>query len=83
VVPVQRTVAPGAVTSTVSVVGVTAHDDLPGSPAATREIGLAVAGQPPGCRSTADRMIDQLVGHGVAGAHDAAGASLLAFALVL
>lgn len=83
VVPVQRTLAPGAVTSTVSVVGVTPHDDLPGSPAATREIALAVGGQPPGCRSTADRMIDQLVGHGVAGAHDAAGTSLLALALVL
>lgn len=83
VVPVPRTRAPGAMTTTVSLVGVTAHDDLPGSPAATREIGLAVAGRPPSCRSTADRMVDQLVGHGVAGAHDAAGASLLALALVL
>lgn len=83
VVPVPRTMAPGAVTTTVSLVGVSAHDDLPGSPAATREIGLAVAGRPPGCRSTTDRMVDQLVGHGVAGAHDAAGAGLLALALVL
>jgi hypothetical protein len=83
VVPVQRTAVPGAVTTTVSLLGVTAHDDLPGSPAATREIGLAVAGRPPTCRSTTDRMVDQLVGHGVSGAHDAAGASLVALALVL
>jgi hypothetical protein len=83
VVPAPRSEVPAAVSATVSLAGPTAHNDLPGSSEATREIGLAVAGLPPGCRSRPDRLADAVVGRGVGAAQDAAGASLLAAALVL
>ena len=83
VVAQPRTLAAGAVTTTVSVVGPGAHDALPGSPAATREIGLAVAGQPPTCRSTSDRVGDVMVGRSIAVAHDATGAGLVGLAALL
>jgi len=38
--------------------GPSAHDRLPGSPAATREIALAVAGADPGCESAFDAAFD-------------------------
>jgi hypothetical protein len=82
VVPMPRTQAPGAATATVSLVGISAHDDLPGAPATTREIGLAVAGLPPTCRSRADSIADVVVGHSVAGAQDSLGAALLGLSLV-
>jgi len=83
VVPLPRTLAPGAATTTVSVTGVGAHDALPGSPQATREIALAVGGLPPTCRSREDRLMDVAVGHGIAAAHDGAGAALLGLAAIL
>lgn len=83
VVPVPRTLAPGAATTTVSVAGPGAHDALPGSPEATREIALAVGGLPPTCRSRGDRLVDVAVGHGISAAHDGAGAALVALAAVL
>lgn len=83
VVPLPRTMAPGAATTTVSVVGFGAHDALPGSPEATREIALAVGGLPPTCRSRGDRLTDVAVGHGIATAHDSAGAALVGLAALL
>ncbi len=83
VVPLPRTLAPGAATTTVSVAGVGAHDALPGSPEATREIALAVGGLPPTCRSRGDRLVDVAVGHGIAAAHDGAGAALVGLAALL
>lgn len=83
VVPSPRTRVAGAKPVTVSVDGPLAHDALPGSAHATREIGLAVAGWAPTCRSVGARVIDALVGHGIAGVHDAAGVSLLTLAALL
>lgn len=83
VVAVPRTLAPGAATTTVSVLGPGAHDALPGSPEATREIGLAIGGLPPTCRSRADRLADVAVGHGIAAAHDGAGGALVTLAALL
>jgi hypothetical protein len=74
VVPVPRTAAPGAVQVVVPVSGVTAHDRLPGSPEAARELALALAGQPPGCQSFRSALVDQAVGEGISWAEDAAGA---------
>jgi hypothetical protein len=61
--------------------GPTAHDALPGAPATTRELALALAGRPPGCRSRADRVTDAVLGHVVAGTQDAVGAVALGLAL--
>lgn len=83
VVPVPRTLAPGAATITVSVTGPGAHDALPGSVEATREIALAVGGLPPSCRNRGDRLVDVAVGHGISAAHDGAGAALVALAALL
>jgi hypothetical protein len=52
VVPAPRTLVDAVGDSTtVELGGLHAHDDLPGSKEATREIGLAVAGRAPTCRS--------------------------------
>lgn len=83
VVPSPRTRTFGANSVTVSVDGPLAHDALPGSEHATREIGLAVAGWGPTCRSVGARVTDVVVGHGIAGVHDAAGVSLLTLAALL
>jgi hypothetical protein len=73
VVPVPRTVAPGAVQVVVPVSGATAHDRLPGSPEAARELALALVGWPPGCQSFRSALVDQVVGEGISWAEDAAG----------
>lgn len=52
----------GATNVIVPVDGLTAHDQLPGSAAATREIGLAIAGLGPSCESAADAVIDSAYG---------------------
>lgn len=83
VVPAGRTAAPGARQRTVSISGVSAHDQLPGSVAATREVLLAVGGRPPSCRALHDVLVDLAVSDGIGlledtlGAH-AAGAALVA-----
>ena len=46
----------------VPVDGLSAHDQLPGSAAATREIGLAIAGLGPSCESAADAVVDAVSG---------------------
>jgi hypothetical protein len=49
---------PAAFDTIVPLFGPTAHDRLPGSSAATREIGLAIAGLPPTCRGLAQVTVD-------------------------
>lgn len=63
VVPAPRTRLPGAQNITVTVDGFNDHAELPGSPAAAREIALAVADLPPTCRS----MLDSYTGGAVGG----------------
>lgn len=76
VVAGPRTQVRGEVSTTVSLTGPGAHDELPGSAAATREIALARAGLPPTCRSVAAITTDVVIGHGIGLAQDAAGAGL-------
>ena len=70
----------GATNAVVTVGGVldapSAHDALPRSPEATREVALAVAGLPPTCESLADALTDALVGDGIEIAEDTVAASL-------
>ena len=53
-----------------------AHDALPRSAAATREVALAVAGLPSTCESLADALTDVLVGDGIEVGEDAVAAAL-------
>jgi len=64
VVPPPRARWSGVPSTTVELdgVGVQAHDALPRSAAATREVALATAGAPPTCRSPADALVDAAVG---------------------
>jgi hypothetical protein len=75
IVPTPRSVAPGMEEVIVPLVGPDAHSDLPGSAAATREVGLALAGLPPACQSLAGALQDQLAGEGISLAEDLAGAA--------
>ncbi|HUQ38919.1 MAG TPA: peptidoglycan DD-metalloendopeptidase family protein [Acidimicrobiales bacterium] len=52
-----------------------AHSDLPGSPAAIREIALALADMAPGCRSRPDAVADVLAGELISRAEDSVGAA--------
>jgi hypothetical protein len=74
VVPVPRTVAPGAVEVVVPVTGASAHDELPGSAEAAAELALALAGLPPTCQSLGGALADQLVGEGISLGEDVLGA---------
>jgi len=56
--------------------GLHAHDGLPGSSGATREIGLAVAGLAPTCESVADAVLDAVVGESIGWFEDVIGAGL-------
>lgn len=71
VVASPRTRLAGGATSVVPLAGLHAHDELPAAPATTREVALAVAGAPPTCRGLADRLVDLVVGEGIATATDA------------
>jgi hypothetical protein len=53
--------------------GLRAHDRLPGTPEATREIALAVAGRPPTCRSFSEVASDLVVSERIAQVEAAAG----------
>lgn len=77
IVPVPRSEAPGMDEVIVPLVGRTAHGDLPGSAEATRAVGLALAGLPPGCQSFRDALTDQAVGEGISLVEDTAGALTL------
>jgi hypothetical protein len=75
VVPVPRTVVDGADHVVVPVDGLTAHDQLPGSPEAGREVALALGGLPPGCQGFGEALLGHLEGELVSVAEDAAGSS--------
>jgi hypothetical protein len=75
IVPVPRSAAPGMDEVVVPLAGPDAHSDLPGSAAATRELGLALAGLPPGCQSFGEALLDQAVGEGISLVEDMAGAA--------
>ncbi|MEY2423611.1 MAG: hypothetical protein QOI95_3678 [Acidimicrobiaceae bacterium] len=62
VVPSPRARLDGATNVIVPVDGLHAHDQLPGSTVATREIGLAMAGLGPSCESAADAVINSVTG---------------------
>ena len=77
VVPPPAARWPGVPSTTVDVAfrGPTAHGDLPGSPAATREVALVLSGAPPTCRSQAQALADAAVGVAVQAATFGAGAA--------
>jgi hypothetical protein len=63
VVASPRTRVPGATNVTVTVDGVFGdHERLPGSPAVTREIGLALSGRRPTCEGRLEALADALSG---------------------
>ncbi len=79
-VPVPRTVVahePAVIVSDVGGVAGDAHDLLPGSIGATREIALAVAGAPPTCVALGPTVRALVIGEAVSHAVDLAGASAL------
>jgi len=80
VVPSPRSAIEGGEHVIVAGSGLHAHDGLPGSSAATREIGLAVADLAPTCESLADAVVDAIVGEGIGWGEDALGAGLSAAA---
>lgn len=80
IVPVPRTVAAGMDSIVVPLVGPSAHSDLPGSPEATHELGLALAGLPPSCQSLGQALLDQATGEAMSLAEDLVGAAGLAAA---
>lgn len=61
IVPGDRTDIDGIPHAAVALDGVAAplvHDRLPGAPETTREVALALASLPPGCRGALDRVLD-------------------------
>lgn len=62
VVPVPRARLEAATNVVVPVDGVAAHDELPRSAEATREIALAIAGAGPTCETAADAVTDAVSG---------------------
>ena len=78
IVPSPRAHLDGAENVIVTVPGVaTDHDHLPGSPAAQREIALAVAGMPPTCQTLGDAVVDGVTG-GVISRGELSGGVLVA-----
>jgi hypothetical protein len=78
VAPTARTTLAGASSVVVSVGGAHAHDRLPGSPEATREIALAIAAREPTCRSFSDALTDVVVGERIAQAESRLGLAVAA-----
>jgi len=80
VVPAPRAHLDGATNAVVTVKGLNEHPLLPGAPAATREMALALAGMAPTCEALADAMVDVVVGGAISAAEDTAGLMLWAAA---
>jgi hypothetical protein len=74
VVPVPRTQVDGATQVVVPVDGISAHDELPGSPEAGRELALALSGLPPTCQGFTAALLGQLTGEGISMAEDSVAA---------
>jgi pimeloyl-ACP methyl ester carboxylesterase len=62
IVPAPRAHLDGAVNVIVPIASPTAHDELPGSADATREIGLAMNGADPTCETAVDAVLDATSG---------------------
>ena len=77
VVAAPRTAAPDFPNVVLDLGGLHAHDDLPASPEATRELALVRAGLPPTCASFGNLVIDVVAGEAVSWATDALGATLV------
>jgi hypothetical protein len=75
-VPAPRAALDGATNVTVGVDGPSAHDDLPGSPGATRETALAIAGRGPTCTSISEAVFGSTEGTLVQNAEDFVAAEL-------
>jgi hypothetical protein len=78
VVPVPSTRLAGARSVVIPLVTKDAHSDLPGDPRTTRELALALAGAPPGCRGLVDALLDQTAGRGISAVEDVAGGGIAA-----
>ncbi|MDZ7675979.1 MAG: peptidoglycan DD-metalloendopeptidase family protein [Acidimicrobiales bacterium] len=65
IVPADKSAVGGHASARVGLYGPWAHDQLPGAPATTRELALALAGRAPGCRGTADRVLDAVLPEGI------------------
>jgi hypothetical protein len=78
VVPSPRSRLDGASNVVVDVAGVNHHSDLPGSPAAQRELALALAGRAPTCQSRLAIAAGVLAGEAISVAEDATGVALTA-----
>ena len=76
VVPATRAQLDGATNVTVDVNGLSAHDQLPGSAPANREIALALAGLGPACESAASALLDSTEGTLIQNAEDFVTAEL-------
>jgi hypothetical protein len=76
VVPAGRSHLAGAANTIVGLDGVSAHDRLPGSPEAAREMALALAGMAPTCEAFDEMVADVAVSEGIAMAEDAASVIL-------
>lgn len=74
VVPVPRTEVDGATQVVVPVDGLRAHDALPGSDAARREVALALAALPPTCQGFGTQLRGQLTGELISTGEDLIGA---------
>lgn len=76
VVPSPRTRLAGATNVVVTVDGFNEHPLVPGAPAATREMALALAGMAPTCEGLLDAMTDVAAGQAITSAGDALGLAL-------
>lgn len=72
VVPGDRTTVGGMPGAMVGLAGARAHDSLPGDPATTRELALAIGGAPPGCRGFAASLADAFLPEAIGFAQNAA-----------
>ena len=77
VVAGDHTTVAGHPSALLDLFGPAAHNDLPASSGTTREIGLALAGQPPTCRGVLDRVLDATVPKAVSFAENATGAGVV------
>ncbi len=73
VVTADHTAVAGHPSAVVDLAGPSAHGDLPGASATTREVALAIAGRPPTCGSILDHVLDAAVPQVVSFAENAVG----------
>ena len=77
VVTGDKTSVDGHHAAMLDLVGLDAHEDIPGSTGAIEEIALGLAGLPPSCRSVADLLLDAAVPEVISFAENAAVAGYL------